>query len=71
MGSEQSSQHGKAVRSGLRRGKSVPDYRPEDKQDGEDDTEDNTRTISPEPSVCSDSELPYISYTVNRPIGGV
>jgi len=25
---------------------------------------------SPGPSICSDSDLPYISYTVNRPIGG-
>lgn len=28
-------------------------------------------SISPGPSVCSDSDLPYISYTVNRPIGGI
>lgn len=27
-------------------------------------------SISPGPSVCSDIDLPYISYTVNRPIGG-
>ncbi|XP_018566892.1 BLOC-1-related complex subunit 5 isoform X2 [Anoplophora glabripennis] len=26
-------------------------------------------SISPGPSVCSDIDLPYISYTVNRPIG--
>lgn len=25
---------------------------------------------SPGASMCSDSELPYISYTVDRPIGG-
>ena len=33
---------------------------------------DNGRpgSISPGPSVCSDTDLPYISYTVNRPIGG-
>ncbi|CAG9766113.1 unnamed protein product [Ceutorhynchus assimilis] len=30
---------------------------------------DNGRCISPGPSVCSDIDLPYISYTVNRPIG--
>ncbi|KAJ8959329.1 hypothetical protein NQ318_022015 [Aromia moschata] len=32
---------------------------------------DNGRpgSISPGPSVCSDIDLPYISYTVNRPIG--
>lgn len=27
-------------------------------------------STSPGPSVCSDTDLPYISYTVNRPIGG-
>nr|XP_022904056.1 BLOC-1-related complex subunit 5 [Onthophagus taurus] len=26
-------------------------------------------STSPGPSICSDSDLPYISYTVNRPIG--
>lgn len=26
---------------------------------------------SPGASICSDSELPYISYTVDRPIGGI
>lgn len=30
---------------------------------------DNGRSTSPGPSVCSDTDLPYISYTVNRPIG--
>lgn len=30
---------------------------------------ENGRSISPGPSVCSDTDLPYISYTVNRPIG--
>lgn len=69
MGSEQSSQQSKAVRSGLRRGKSVPDYRV-DPDEIIDNEEGNTGIVSPEPSVCSDSELPYISYTVNRPIGG-
>ena len=68
MGSEHSSQQGKAVRSGLRRGKSVPEYRVE--EENKNRGEGNTGTISPEPSVCSDSDLPYISYTVNRPIGG-
>lgn len=27
-------------------------------------------STSPGPSICSDMDLPYISYTVNRPIGG-
>ncbi|CAB3375065.1 Hypothetical predicted protein [Cloeon dipterum] len=31
--------------------------------------DDPGRSASPGPSVCSDSELPYISYTVSRPIG--
>lgn len=26
-------------------------------------------STSPRPSICSDADLPYISYTVNRPIG--
>ncbi|XP_069972736.1 BLOC-1-related complex subunit 5 [Penaeus vannamei] len=26
-------------------------------------------STSPRPSICSDSDLPYIPYTVNRPIG--
>jgi BLOC-1 related complex subunit 5 len=34
------------------------------------DLQDDIRSSSPGPSVCSDSELPYISYTVSRPIGG-
>lgn len=36
------------------------------------ESSDNGRpgSISPGPSVCSDIDLPYISYTVNRPIGG-
>ncbi|XP_066587888.1 BLOC-1-related complex subunit 5 isoform X2 [Prorops nasuta] len=65
MGSEQSSQSTSSSRARatqLRRGKSVPnrDAVPEDTP---------PRCISPGASVCSDSDLPYISYTVNRPIG--
>lgn len=37
---------------------------------GGEDGEGRPGSISPGPSVCSDSDLPYISYTVNRPIGG-
>ncbi|KAJ8966784.1 hypothetical protein NQ317_006429 [Molorchus minor] len=33
------------------------------------DNENRPGSISPGPSVCSDIDLPYISYTVNRPIG--
>lgn len=70
MGSEQSSQANpsQASRIGqLRRGKSVP----ESKRAQEENMETSRPgSISPGPSVCSDSDLPYISYTVNRPIGG-
>ena len=32
--------------------------------------DDNGRS-SPHPSLCSsDADIPYVSYTVNRPIGG-
>uniref|UniRef100_A0A1B6KNZ4 BLOC-1-related complex subunit 5 n=1 Tax=Graphocephala atropunctata TaxID=36148 RepID=A0A1B6KNZ4_9HEMI len=69
MGSEQSSQANpsQASRIGqLRRGKSVPESK-----HIEQESMDTSRpgSISPGPSVCSDSDLPYISYTVNRPIG--
>ncbi|KAG5309962.1 BORC5 protein, partial [Pseudoatta argentina] len=69
MGSEQSSQNSnqnanneKIRTSQLRRGKSVPNREriPEDTP---------PRCTSPGASICSDSDLPYISYTVNRPIG--
>ncbi|XP_011503127.1 PREDICTED: loss of heterozygosity 12 chromosomal region 1 protein homolog [Ceratosolen solmsi marchali] len=69
MGSEHSSQStdGQGENSRikivpLRRGKSVPN---------QESIPENTppRCISPGPSICSDSDLPYISYTVNRPIG--
>ena len=69
MGSEQSSQNGGQETEGsrsrtaqLRRGKSVPN-----RERLPDDTP--PRCTSPGPSICSDSDLPYISYTVNRPIG--
>lgn len=69
MGSEQSSQGGTQSTGGnrartaqLRRGKSVPNQErvPEDTP---------PRCTSPGASICSDTDLPYISYTVNRPIG--
>lgn len=70
MGSEQSRQVNptQASRIGqLRRGKSIP----ESKRTEQENMESYRRgSISPGPSVCSDSDLPYISYTVNRPIGG-
>ncbi|OXU22000.1 hypothetical protein TSAR_016571 [Trichomalopsis sarcophagae] len=71
MGSEHSSQsveaqgEGRSTRAApLRRGKSVPNRESVLPDDGTP-----PRCISPGPSICSDSDLPYISYTVNRPIG--
>lgn len=71
MGSELSSQRNgrnkvsKSHLAGhLRKGKKVSQPSPE-----ENECSRNGST-SPGPSVCSDSDLPYISYTVNRPIGG-
>lgn len=73
MGSEQSTQQGIGGKPGrsdlarhLQRGKTVSGASPE----GEPDKDERNGSISPGPSVCSDSDLPYISYTVNRPIGG-
>lgn len=41
-----------------------------DRQTGEGSSSaHNSRPVSPPMSVCSDSDLPYISYT-NKPIGG-
>ena len=68
MGSEHSSQHGPgsgAGRTNLQRGKSVPE-----RESGSEGEGVRPGSISPGPSICSDSDLPYISYTVNRPIGG-
>lgn len=70
MGSEQSTetapQKGKGSRIGqLKRGKSVPE---QNRQEQEVEVS-RPGSCSPGLSVCSDSELPYISYTVNRPIG--
>ncbi|XP_060872939.1 BLOC-1-related complex subunit 5 [Metopolophium dirhodum] len=73
MGSEQSSQSN-ASESGsknpkLKRGKSVPESSwPRNSQDGQHSRAASTNT-SPGHSVCSDVDLPYISYMVNRPIG--
>jgi hypothetical protein len=40
------------------------------RQDSSQTLDDNGRS-SPHPSLCSsDVDVPYVSYTVNRPIGG-
>jgi hypothetical protein len=67
MGNEHSSQHpGQPTRSkSMIRTGSKGSAGPENA-----DLQDDIRSSSPGPSVCSDSELPYISYTVSRPIGG-
>lgn len=73
MGSEQSSQSGVVSQGGriakahqLRRGKSVPEQK---RPDTENSEFSRPGSCSPGLSVCSDSDVPYIPYTVNRPIG--
>ncbi|KAG8225797.1 hypothetical protein J437_LFUL005604 [Ladona fulva] len=78
MGSEQSSQQQHAARQQrltqqqrstiLARGRSR-ESREEDIPSGAASECTRPGSISPGPSICSDSDLPYISYTVNRPIG--
>ncbi|XP_050436986.1 BLOC-1-related complex subunit 5 [Adelges cooleyi] len=75
MGSEQSSQSNasengsKSKNVKLKRGKSVPESSwPRNSQDGQQSKAASTNT-SPGHSVCSDNDLPYVSYTINRPIG--
>lgn len=56
MGSEQSSQSDRSS-SIMKSGGKLKEHQ-------------RTRSSSPGPSISSDSDIPYISYTVNRPIGG-
>lgn len=81
MGSEQSSQSGGDGRSAgknatkLKRGKSVPESswpRGSSQDSGQHGggSRAASANTSPGHSVCSDVDLPYVSYTVNRPIGG-
>lgn len=57
MGSDQSSQHGRSKN----RGKN-----PKRSQSA---GSDNSRLVSsPRHSICSDSDIPYISYATTRPI---
>ena len=69
MGSEQNSQGGthsaninETWNIALRHGKSVPNRERVPK-----DTP--PRCTNPNASICTDSDLPYISYTVNKSIG--
>jgi hypothetical protein len=69
MGSEHSS-HSVDIQGESNRIKSVPLRRGKSVPNRENISEDTPpRCTSPGPSICSDSDLPYISYTVNRPIG--
>lgn len=76
MGSEQSSQSN-ASESGsknpkLKRGKSVPESSwPRNNSQESQHSRAASANTSPGHSVCSDVDLPYVSYTVNRPIGGI
>jgi len=67
MGSEQSSQGNSKNKQD---GKSKPAIRREKTMPASATPDEEERCVSPELSVCSDSDLPYISFTVNRPIGG-
>lgn len=77
MGSEHSSlQSGPPRRSSLNQ----PDakqvnlrrqYTIANSKDAVQSPEPRPGSISPGPSVCGDIDLPYISYTVNQPIGGM
>lgn len=63
MGSDQSSQHGHR-----KKGKN-----PKRSQSAGNDSDPSGRKFfggssSPRPSVCSDSDIPYISYATTRPI---
>lgn len=70
MGSEQSSQQG-SFRSHPNQAQNplfkrqqtigVPSDVPLDVRSG---------SSSPGPSICSDNDVPYVSYTLNAPIGG-
>ncbi|XP_046384367.1 BLOC-1-related complex subunit 5 [Ischnura elegans] len=79
MGSEQSSQQqhiGRQQRINQQRNTALGRSRSRDAESREDEGPTGSGSefarpgsISPGPSICSDSDLPYISYTVNRPIG--
>lgn len=84
MGSEQSQpQNANSVISGiprqsnsgvgpkLQRGYTIanPGHNADHFQDASSTSHSSSRPVSPPISVCSDSDLPYISYT-DRPIGG-
>jgi len=76
MGSEQSSQSNTSQSGSknpkLKRGKSVPEssWPRNSSQDGQHSRAASANT-SPGHSVCSENDLPYVSYTINRPIGGI
>lgn len=56
--------------SQFRRGKSLAERSESSTEEHEDSPGNRPGNTSPGPSICSDSDLPYISYTVSRPIGG-
>ncbi|KAJ1527464.1 hypothetical protein ONE63_007439 [Megalurothrips usitatus] len=53
----------------FRRGKSLGERSENSSEDHDDSPGSRPGNTSPGPSICSDSDLPYISYTVSRPIG--
>lgn len=80
MGSEHSSQSNSATKRGdldsntgkfsnLRRQHTIANPGGSSSEFDIDGAMGRPRSTSPGPSLCSDVDLPYISYTVNRPIG--
>lgn len=57
MGSDQSHQSGNTSHRGSQSNRPPPE------------AQHSIRSSSPRPSISSDSDIPYVSYTVNRPIG--
>lgn len=53
----------------FRRGKSLVERSESSTEEHDESSGNRPGNTSPGPSICSDSDLPYISYTVSRPIG--
>ena len=64
MGAEQSSNQ--QQQSANASGGAIPRTRPVALPQRHDESGRN----SPHPSVGSDADIPYVSYTINKPIGG-
>jgi hypothetical protein len=75
MGIEQSSYQSPQPRSSstasTESGGAIPRSKPRQDSSNQQAANESGRS-SPHPSVCSsDADVPYVSYTVNKPIGGI